>query len=391
LLSKSFIFLFILLLVSGCGNRFAESPNHNGLKSEKELMKPYKRNGKLYYPKKVAVGEKFQGIVSWYGDEFHGKQTANGEIFNMYNLTAAHTTLPMNTILLVRNLENNKTVVVRVNDRGPFVENRILALSKEAGKKLEMIKQGTIKAEITVIGYDGVRDEKLLKIETDRFKSKHISKKVQKNIKGIKHNVKILPKEHEEITKSLFSKPKIETTSSDEANIITEPNEKIVLIEDINVTKKDSLKPQVENIQILPQTNDKNNTVEIIEEPTDSNDTINMAKSDFEETNGSDVLDEKITSLVIKPQVELPSVQKNKIIKRFYVQVGSFRNKDGAERMVKQYQEELPKSLKLIIKEENNLFKVWVSGFNSKEDASEFNNKKDIFGNSFVVIRSEKQ
>ena len=164
-----------------------------------------------------------------------------------------------------------------------------------------------------------------------------------------------------------------------------------MLIEDVNVTKKISLEPQVDNILILPQENEKNNTVEIIEEPTDSNDTINMAKSDFEEANESDVLDEKITSLVIKPQVELPFIQKNKIIKRFYVQVGSFRNRDGAERMIYQYKEDLPKSLKLIVKEENNFFKVWVAGFNSKEEASEFNSKKDIFGNSFLIIRSEKQ
>ena len=395
MLSKSFIFLIALFLASGCGNRFVKSPNHNGLKSEKELMKPYKKNGKWYYPKKVTVGEKFQGIVSWYGDEFHGKQTANGEIFNMYNLTAAHTTLPMNTILLVRNLENNKTVVVRVNDRGPFVKNRILDLSKEAGKKLGIIKKGTAQAEITVIGYNGVRDEKLLKIETTRLKPKNTSeptsKMVQKNTTSIKHNIKTLPEQPEEIKKSLFSKPKIETTSSDEVDIITEPDEVIVLIEDVNVTKKISLEPQVDNILILPQENEKNNTVEIIEEPTDSNDTINMAKSDFEEANESDVLDEKITSLVIKPQVELPFIQKNKIIKRFYVQVGSFRNRDGAERMIYQYKEDLPKSLKLIVKEENNFFKVWVAGFNSKEEASEFNSKKDIFGNSFLIIRSEKQ
>ncbi|MCW4449400.1 septal ring lytic transglycosylase RlpA family protein, partial [Campylobacter jejuni] len=89
----------------------------------KGTMKPYTINGKTYYPTVVAVGETADGIASWYGPGFHGKKTSNGETYNQNALTAAHKTLPMNTIL-VTNLNNNRQVTVRVNDRGPFVNNR---------------------------------------------------------------------------------------------------------------------------------------------------------------------------------------------------------------------------------------------------------------------------
>jgi rare lipoprotein A len=90
-----------------------------------------------------------KGIASWYGPGFHGKKTANGEIFDMYEMTAAHKTLPIPSYVEVTNLKNNKTVVVRINDRGPYVGNRLLDLSYAAAKKLGI--QGTGKVEIKAI------------------------------------------------------------------------------------------------------------------------------------------------------------------------------------------------------------------------------------------------
>lgn len=84
-----------------------------------------------------------KGIASWYGADFHGQLTASGEVYNMHELTAAHRTLPFNTIVLVKNVENGRTVVVRINDRGPYVQNRIIDLSKKAARKLGMLKSGT--------------------------------------------------------------------------------------------------------------------------------------------------------------------------------------------------------------------------------------------------------
>jgi len=105
---------------------------------------------------KIFVGPykplvKLSGIASFYANAFHGRMTANGEIFNMNSLTAAHKTLPFNTKLLVRNLENGNTVVVRINDRGPYIGKRILDLSLEAAKKLQTIKKGLQKVEIIIM------------------------------------------------------------------------------------------------------------------------------------------------------------------------------------------------------------------------------------------------
>lgn len=91
------------------------------------------------------------GYAAWYGPGFHGKRTASGEIYNMYDMTAAHRTLPFGTIVRVYNLENGKSAVVRINDRGPFVRERIIDLSYEAARKLGMIEKGVVRAKIEVI------------------------------------------------------------------------------------------------------------------------------------------------------------------------------------------------------------------------------------------------
>lgn len=94
---------------------------------------------------------KSQAVASFYADKYHGRMTANGEIFNMYAMTCAHKTLPFNTMLKVTNLSNGKSVMVRVNDRGPFVAGREIDLSKGAAGKLDMIKSGTAKVSITIV------------------------------------------------------------------------------------------------------------------------------------------------------------------------------------------------------------------------------------------------
>jgi len=101
-----------------------------------------------------SYGFKERGVASWYGNKFHGKATSSQEPYDMYAMTAAHKTLPLPTYVRVRNLRNNKSVVVRVNDRGPFVDNRIIDLSYSAARKLDMIREGTSLVEITAISYD---------------------------------------------------------------------------------------------------------------------------------------------------------------------------------------------------------------------------------------------
>jgi len=91
------------------------------------------------------------GIASWYGQEFHGRPTSNGEIYNMHDLTAAHRTLPFGTVVEITNILNGRTITVRINDRGPFVGNRIIDLSYAAARMLDMVGPGTIPIRLEVV------------------------------------------------------------------------------------------------------------------------------------------------------------------------------------------------------------------------------------------------
>ena len=113
--------------------------------------KPYKVFGKWYQPLPDAKGFRQRGIASWYGKDFHGKKTSNGEIYNMYAMTAAHKTLPLGTFVEVRNLENNRRVKVRINDRGPFVRGRIIDLSYTAANEIGVVGPGTARVEVVAL------------------------------------------------------------------------------------------------------------------------------------------------------------------------------------------------------------------------------------------------
>lgn len=116
--------------------------------------RPYSVFGVNYRPLKTAKGYRERGVASWYGKKFHGQRTANGEKYDMYAMTAAHKTLPLPSYLRVRNLNNGKSVIVRVNDRGPFLENRLVDLSYAAASKLGIIGTGTGIVEIEALTGD---------------------------------------------------------------------------------------------------------------------------------------------------------------------------------------------------------------------------------------------
>lgn len=115
-------------------------------------QRPYQIEGKSYYPLPSAEGYSETGLASWYGHPFHGRKTSNGETYNMYDWTAAHKTLPMNTHLLVENLGNGRSTTVRINDRGPFVGTRIIDLSYNVAKELGIMKEGLGQVRITALG-----------------------------------------------------------------------------------------------------------------------------------------------------------------------------------------------------------------------------------------------
>ncbi|MEH6565044.1 MAG: septal ring lytic transglycosylase RlpA family protein [Halopseudomonas sp.] len=115
---------------------------------------PYSVLGRDYNPMQDGRSYREEGVASWYGTKFHGQNTANGELYDLYGMTAAHKTLPLPTYVQVTNLENNRTIIVRVNDRGPFYSDRIIDLSYAAAKKLGYADQGT--ARVRVQGIDPV-------------------------------------------------------------------------------------------------------------------------------------------------------------------------------------------------------------------------------------------
>jgi len=114
----------------------------------------YKVYGRTYEVLGTSYGYQERGVASWYGKKFHGRMTSSQEPYDMYAMTAAHKTLPLPTYVRVRNLRNNQSVIVRVNDRGPFVDNRLIDLSYAAAQKLDLVRDGTGLVEVTAVSFD---------------------------------------------------------------------------------------------------------------------------------------------------------------------------------------------------------------------------------------------
>jgi len=120
----------------------------------KNNTEPYEVFGKEYYPLASGKGYVASGKASWYGQKFHGHLTANGEVYDMYEMTAAHRTLPLPSFVKVTNLENNMVAIVKVNDRGPFHNERLIDLSWAAANKLDILQQGTANVKVEVVHVD---------------------------------------------------------------------------------------------------------------------------------------------------------------------------------------------------------------------------------------------
>ena len=146
------------LLLSGCGGGQRSTPDSYQVKEGAaapstggyKVGKPYQIAGVWYYPSEDYSYDE-SGIASWYGPDFHGKFTANGDIFDQNGLSAAHRTLPMPSIVRVTNLENGRSIEVKINDRGPFAHGRILDLSKHAAELLGMDLQGTARVRVQIM------------------------------------------------------------------------------------------------------------------------------------------------------------------------------------------------------------------------------------------------
>ncbi len=142
------------LLTTGCAIPRAYSPQDPSASSrQKPGQKPYTIAGKRYEPLSSHEGFVQEGIASSYGLDFHGRKTSNGELFDMNAMTAAHKTLPLGVYVRVRHKRSGREIVVRINDRGPFVGDRIIDLSEGAARKLDMIQEGLAPVKVVALGY----------------------------------------------------------------------------------------------------------------------------------------------------------------------------------------------------------------------------------------------
>lgn len=146
--------LLCLFALSACGGGSSYSP-YGGTENPTQVKigKPYHVSGTTYTPK-YEPGYSEVGMASWYGPKFHGRKTASGERYDKYEMTAAHRTLPMPSIVRVTRLDNGRSVKVRINDRGPFAHNRIIDLSQAAAEKLDMIRAGTARVRVEYLSSD---------------------------------------------------------------------------------------------------------------------------------------------------------------------------------------------------------------------------------------------
>ena len=150
---------------------------------------PYELGGIQYEPMESANGYSEQGVASWYGTKFHGKQTANGEVYDLYKMTAAHKTLPLPSYVKVTNLENDLSIVVRVNDRGPFIGDRLIDLSYVAAKKLGFADVGLANVAIEGINPEsfskfakGEANDELVYLQLAALKNYHSAQLLRRQV-----------------------------------------------------------------------------------------------------------------------------------------------------------------------------------------------------------------
>lgn len=174
---KSFFFALTLVALSGCmslGPMFEPSDSAPRQRIDAASIKdaeprldpvtragnknPYRVLGKTYYLLPSSEGYEAEGVASWYGTKFHGRPTANGERYSLYAMTAAHKTLPIPAYARVTNLENGRTTIVRVNDRGPFHDDRLIDLSYAAAVKLGFADKGTARVRVEVVNPETYRE-----------------------------------------------------------------------------------------------------------------------------------------------------------------------------------------------------------------------------------------
>ena len=199
-----YLYLASVLILGACAygsidlgdGKYSQASAITGQGGTYKVGNPYKIMGKWYYPKEDYSYSEV-GTASWYGKDFHAKKTANGERYDMNSLTAAHRTLPLPSIVKVTNLENGRSLVLRVNDRGPYAKNRIIDVSKRASQLLGFFTQGTTKVRVEVM-------EK----ESKALKAALTGEPVEEDVYQVQETAPVITSEPEPMAQNNISYPK---------------------------------------------------------------------------------------------------------------------------------------------------------------------------------------
>jgi len=334
------------------------------------------------------------GIISYYGDEFAGKKTASGEIFNPNNYTAAHKSLPFGTEVLVENLENGRKVKVKINDRGPFVNNRVLDVSRKAAEELGFIKKGTTYAKITILK---IGDNKI--IESEEISSESSSATVVVEPLSSSSSTSILPKaENTSISSSVvLSSPGLPYVS-----VITQTNN-IYITNVVFLTNVVNLPPYTDKI-VEGEIKEKDVGDEfIMEEPEEILPSLTSSSSGFSSSisfsssnssssaSSSSFIQEK--EVIIDYTSPKEKVEKTELVvlsdgKRYFIQVGAFLKEKNALRVYELLRKEkYPVFTTEETSKNNRWIKVRIGYYNTREEAEKVLTKlKDKKLNGMILI-----
>lgn len=310
-------------------NSFKNTPNAKPKYEppHKFANRPYKVNGKRYTPITGDQPMVQTGRASWYGKMFHGKKTSTGEIYNMYSMTAAHKTMELPSYAKVTNLENGRSVIVRVNDRGPFVDNRIIDLSYAAASKLGYINKGTARVKVERIRMADIRAGRV---------------------------------------PSSFSKVSLADNSSTQADALAIAT---IISAAANANNKKSAAPAK---QPAPPIQEPLRPVEATQQPPAQSNSLQMtpqSSNDIpEDLHGAVNLTEVAQHEMVSTEVTLPSSPTVTTKGSWYLQAGAFGSQANAQNFAQNLKNETGESV--VIRQEGNLYKVLLGNFLTKEGAT---------------------
>jgi rare lipoprotein A len=334
------------------------------------------------------------GIISYYGDEFAGKKTASGEIFNPNDYTAAHKSLPFGTEVLVENLENGRKVKVKINDRGPFVNNRVLDVSRKAAEELGFIKKGTTYAKITILK---IGDNKI--IESEEISSESSSATVVVEPLSSSSSTSMLPKTE---NASISSSGVLSSAGLSYVSAITQTNN-IYITNVVLLTNVVNLPPYTDKI-VEGEIKEKDVGDEfIMEEPEEILPSLTSSSSGFSSSisvsssnssssaSSSSFIQEK--EVIIDYTSPKEKVEKTELVvlsdgKRYFIQVGAFLKEKNALRVYELLRKEkYPVFTTEETSKNNRWIKVRIGYYNTREEAEKVLTKlKDKKLNGMILI-----